>query len=55
MMNQLLGKTYKTNQEKGQYRSVFKLKVCKKIKEFYRYFGLFILSFFMLQYALDVK
>ena len=45
IMNQILGKTYKTNQEKGQNRSVFELKVCKKIKEFYRYFGLFIRSF----------
>ena len=37
IMNQILGKTYKTNKEKGLYRSVFELKICKKIKNFYQY------------------
>ena len=54
-MNQILGKTYKTIQEKGQYRSVFKLKICKKFKEFFSMFWSFYLVFFMLQYAMDVE
>ena len=45
IMNQILGKTLKTNQEKCQSRSVFELKTCKEIKEFYRYFGVFVWSF----------
>ena len=28
---QILGETYKTKQEKGQYKSVFELTICKKI------------------------
>ena len=31
IMSQILGKTYKTNQENGHYRSVYELKRCKKI------------------------
>ena len=42
-INQNLGKT---DQKKGQYRSVFELRTCKKIIECYRYFGLFIWSFY---------
>ena len=53
-INQFLGKTYKTNKKKCHYRSVFDLKICKKILDFYRCFGLFLV-FFMLQYAMDVK
>ena len=56
IMNQILGKTYKTNQEKGQYRSIFELKICKKMKEFYRYFGLFIWSFYAtIRYGCKMK
>ena len=44
-INKILGKTYKTNQEKGQYRSIFELNICKKTIEFYRYFGFFVWSF----------
>ena len=39
-INQILRKTYKTNQEKGHYKLIFELKICKKITEFYQYFGL---------------
>ena len=31
IMNQILGETYKTNQEKGHNRSIYELKICKKI------------------------
>ena len=49
-IKKILDKTYKKNQEKGQYRSVFKLNICQRIIEFSRYF---YLVFFMLQYAMD--
>ena len=39
-------KTYETNQKKGQFRSFFELNICYEIIEFYRYFGLFIWSFY---------
>ena len=41
-INQILGKTYKTNRKKGQRRSIFELKICKKFIEFDRYFGLYL-------------
>ena len=44
-VNQILRKTHETNQEKGQYRLVFELKLCKEIIEFHRYFSLVIWSF----------
>ena len=45
-INQILGKNYKTNQEKGQHRSVFELIICKKLIEIYQYFDLFTWSFY---------
>ena len=42
-INQILGITFITNQEKGQNRSSFELKLCQKI---IGYFGLFIRSFY---------
>ena len=43
--NQTLTKIYGTNQEKIQYRSVFELKICKEIMEYYQFFVLFNWSF----------
>ena len=47
-INQNLGKTYETNQEEGQYKSVSELKIYKNIIEFYRFFWSFYLVCVML-------
>ena len=53
-INQILVKTYKTNQEKGQYRSVFELNT----QENHRILSIlwsFYLVFSILLYAMDLK
>ena len=54
IMNQILGKTYKTNQEKGQYREFLNSKYARKSKNFID-IVVFLFGLFMLQYAMDVK
>ena len=53
-MNQILCKTYKTNQEKGQYRNFLNSNYARKSENFIDIW-VFLIGLFMLQYAIDVE
>ena len=52
-INQILGITYQRNQEKGQYRSSFELKICKKNNEYFVF--LFDLFYATIRYGCKIN
>ena len=54
-INQILGKIYKTNQEKSQNISVFELKIWRKIIKFIDILVLLFVFYATLRYRCEMK